>query len=186
MSDAPPPGLIQQIQTIYKIVKKSEVSKNHFFSKNSKLLTAKKNHLCFFILGLHDSTRALQSSPILRKKSRMRETKHLSTDVDSSTDTKKNPASKAKLIKNNFFLRCDFTPLMSKSIRIWDRFFALVFPKDSENLKCLDIGLREVGSKRRLNGVNKGKKSVKNLFHRGDFRPFWAKMFKSETRAEDL
>ena len=28
----------------------------------------KKNPLCFSILGLHDWTRALQSSPILRKK----------------------------------------------------------------------------------------------------------------------
>ena len=31
----------------------------------------------------------------------------------------------------------------------------LLFPKESENLKSLDIGLREVGAKRRLNGVNK-------------------------------
>ena len=53
---------------------------------------------------------------------------------------------------------------MSKSIQILDHFFALVFPKDTENLKSLDIGLWEVGAKRSLNGVNKGrKKTVKNF-----------------------
>ena len=30
-----------------------------------------------------------------------------------------------------------------------------IFPKDSEYLKSLDVGLWEVGAKRRLNGVNK-------------------------------
>ena len=38
------------------------------------------------------------------------------------------------------------------------RFFSLLFPKDSENLKRFDIGLQEVGAKRCLNGVNKCKK----------------------------
>ena len=33
--------------------------------------------------------------------------------------------------------------------------FPLLFPMDSEYLKSLDIGLWEVGAKRRLNGVNK-------------------------------
>ena len=42
---------------------------------------------------------------------------------------------------------------MSNSFQIGDHFFSLLFPKDSENLKSLDIGLWEVGAKRRLNGV---------------------------------
>ena len=36
-----------------------------------------------------------------------------------------------------------------------NHFFPLLFPKDSEYLKFLDIALREVGAKRPLNGVNK-------------------------------
>ena len=80
------------------------------------------------------------------KKSRIRETKHLSTDADSSTDTKKN----------------------------------------SENLKSLDIGLREVGAKRPLNGVrNTDTKKIllskakfaQKQFLRSDFSPFISKSF---------
>ena len=36
-----------------------------------------------------------------------------------------------------------------------DHFFPLLFPKDSESLKILDIRLREVGAKRPLNGTSK-------------------------------
>ena len=36
-----------------------------------------------------------------------------------------------------------------------DHFFPLLFPKDFESLKILDIRLREVGAKRRLNGTSK-------------------------------
>ena len=39
------------------------------------------------------------------EKSHVRETKHLSTDADSSTDTKNNPASKAKFIENQTYFR---------------------------------------------------------------------------------
>ena len=97
---------------------------------------------------------------------------------------KKNPASKAKFFKNLIFLRGNFTAFMSKIIQIWDHFFPLVFPMDSENLKGLDIGLREVGAISRLNGVNKGerKKSIKKTFFAATILDhFWAKMFKSET-----
>ena len=52
-------------------------------------------------------------------------------------------------------MRGDFTPFMSKSFQIWDHFFPLLFPEDSENLKSLGIGLREVGAKRPLNRVRK-------------------------------
>ena len=38
---------------------------------------------------------------------------------------------------------------------MWDHFFPLLFPKDSESLKILDIRLREVGAKRPLNGTSK-------------------------------
>ena len=73
-------------------------------------------------------------------------------------------------------MRSDFTPFMRKSIQIWDHFIPLVFPRDSENITSLDIGLREVGAKRRLNGVNKGKKiRKKNFFCCGNFRPFLSK-----------
>ena len=34
-----------------------------------------------------------------------------------------------------------------QKIKIWDNFFPLLFPKDSESLKFLDIQLREVGAK---------------------------------------
>ena len=36
-----------------------------------------------------------------------------------------------------------------------DHFFPLLFPKDSESLKILDIRLWEVGAKRPLNGTSK-------------------------------
>ena len=39
-----------------------------------------------------------------------------------------------------------------------DHFFPLLFPKDSESLKILDIQLREMGEKRPLNGTSKVKK----------------------------
>ena len=55
----------------------------------------------------------------------------------------------------NFFCPGDFTTFMSKSFQIWDHFFPLLFPKDSKNLKSLDIGLWEVRAKRPLNGVRK-------------------------------
>ena len=42
-----------------------------------------------------------------------------------------------------------------KSFTILDDFFSLFFPKDSEDLKSLDMGLRGVGAKRPLNGVRK-------------------------------
>ena len=36
-----------------------------------------------------------------------------------------------------------------------DHFFPLLFPKDSESLKILDIRLQEGGAKRPLNGTSK-------------------------------
>ena len=76
----------------------------------------------------------------LLQESHIRETKHLSTNADSSTDTKKILLERQNSPKKNLFLRGDFTPFISKSFHIWDYFFILLFPKDSENLKSLDIG----------------------------------------------
>ena len=71
------------------------------------------------------------------KKSCILETENLPTNKDSSSDTKKNPDSKAKLAGKKTGLHCNFTLFMRKN-----------FPKDSKNLKSLDIGLWEVGAKR--------------------------------------
>ena len=57
--------------------------------------------------------------------------------------------------KKNLFLRSDLRPLPNKNVPIWDHFFPLLFPKDSESLKILDIRLREVGAKKCLNGTSK-------------------------------
>ena len=52
-------------------------------------------------------------------------------------------------------MRGDFRPLSNKNLQMWDHFFPLLFPKGSESLKILDIRLREMGAKRRLNGTSK-------------------------------
>ena len=49
----------------------------------------------------------------------------------------------------------DCRPLPNKNVQIWDQFFPLIFPRDSESPKILDIRLWEVGAKRRLNGTSK-------------------------------
>ena len=62
-----------------------------------------------------------------------------------------------KISKKNFFFfsRCDFRPLPNKNVQMLDHFFPLLFPKDSESQKILDIRLQEVGAKRHLNGTSK-------------------------------
>ena len=67
-------------------------------------------------------------------KSRIQETKHLSTDADSSTDTKKILLVRQSFQKKLFFLRGNFSHFISKSFQIWHHFFQLFFPKDSNNL----------------------------------------------------
>ena len=42
---------------------------------------------------------------------------------------------------------------------MWHHFFPLLFPKDSESLKILDIQLREVGAKRPLNSTSKSEQT---------------------------
>ena len=48
-------------------------------------------------------------------KSRIRETKHLSIDAESSTDSKQIQLVRQKLQKNRKILRSDFTPFISNS-----------------------------------------------------------------------
>ena len=52
-------------------------------------------------------------------------------------------------------MRGDFRPFPNKNVQMLDHFFPLLFPKDSESLKILDIRLWEVGEKRPLNGTFK-------------------------------
>ena len=65
-----------------------------------------------------------------------------------------------------------------KSETTWFHYFSL---KDSKNLNSLDIGLWEMGAKRRLNGVNKWKNPLKTFFAAAILHPLWKKVFKSET-----
>ena len=52
-------------------------------------------------------------------------------------------------------MRGNFRPFQKKNVQILDHFFPLLFPKDSESLKILDIRHREMGAKRPLNGTSK-------------------------------
>ena len=82
--------------------------------------------------------------------------------------------------KKTFLLRGDFRQFSNKNVLIWDHFFPLLFPKDSESLKILDI--QEVGAKRPLNGTSKVKKLEKKTdFFAAIFDNFQTKMFISET-----
>ena len=71
----------------------------------------------------------------------------------------------AKSAKKNFF---SFAP--NKNIPMWDHFFTLFFPKDSKSLKILDIQLREVGAKKRLNGTSKVNTQTDGQTDRRTFR----------------
>ena len=57
--------------------------------------------------------------------------------------------------KKKLFLRRDFRQFSNKNVHIWDHFFPLLFPKDSESLMILDIRLWEEGAKRPFNGTSK-------------------------------
>ena len=60
----------------------------------------------------------------------------------------------------------NFRPLPNKNVQMLDQFFLSLFPKGSESLKILDIRLREVGAKRRLNGTSKVNKPTDTQTHR--------------------
>ena len=55
----------------------------------------------------------------------------------------------------NFFCTGNYRPFLSKNVQIWDHFFPLLLPKDSESLKILHIWLGKMGAKIRLNGTSK-------------------------------
>ena len=57
--------------------------------------------------------------------------------------------------KTIFFCAAILDNFQNKNVEIWDHFFPLLFPKDSESLKILDIRLWEVGAKTCLNGTSK-------------------------------
>ena len=61
--------------------------------------------------------------------------------------------------KKTFFCDAIFNNL-KKNVHIWDHFFPLLFPKDFESLKILDIRLWEVGAKIPLNGTSKVNKQT--------------------------
>ena len=64
----------------------------------------------------------------------------------------KNPDSKAKFAKKQtFFCTAILHPLKAKVFKL----LLIITFKDSKNLQSLDIGLQEMGAKRRLNKVNK-------------------------------
>jgi hypothetical protein len=46
---------------------------------------------------------------------------------------------KAKSERKKTFFGGDFRPLSNKNVQMLDRFFSLLFPKDPESLKILDI-----------------------------------------------
>ena len=53
-----------------------------------------------------------------------------------------------------------FFIILNKIVQIWDHFFPLISPNDSEYLKILDIGLYKVVAKRPLNGVRKCSRQI--------------------------
>ena len=59
-----------------------------------------------------------------------------------------------------------------KNVWMWDHFFPLLFPKDSESLKILDIRLREVGAKRQLNGTSKSEQTDRQTDKRTDISTY--------------
>ena len=60
-----------------------------------------------------------------------------------------------KISKKKLFLRGDLRPLPKKMFESETTSFRYFPPKDFESVKILDIRLREVGAKRRLNGTSK-------------------------------
>ena len=81
--------------------------------------------------------------------------------MDSSTDAIGGWTKAKSAKKKNFFLGGDFRPLPNKNVQMLDHFFPILFPKDSESLKILDIGLREVGTKRPLKKTKNQKRPKK-------------------------
>ena len=80
------------------------------------------------------------------------------------------PKKTKKSEEKNFFLSGDFRQFSNKNVHIWYHFFPLLFPKDFESLKILDIRLREVGAKRPLNGTSKVNRQTHTRTHTRTFQ----------------
>ena len=63
-------------------------------------------------------------------------------------------------------MRSNFRQFLNKNVQMLYHFFPLLFPKDSKSLKILDIRLRLVGAKRRLNGTSKVNTHTDTQTHR--------------------
>ena len=80
-----------------------------------------------------------------KEKCRIQETKNLSNNSDISTDTKKILLVRQNLQKKTFFFCAAMLhPLWAKVVNSDTPSFHYFFPKDSKNLKNLDIGLRQL------------------------------------------
>ena len=101
----------------------------------------------------------------------MQETKNLSTDADSSTNTKKILLVRKNSQKKKLFCAEILHPLWPKVFKSAITSFHYFSPKDSENLKSFDIGIWEVGTKRPLNGVRKCDGQTNK--HTKNIQKFW-------------
>ena len=99
----------------------------------------------------------------------------------------KNRRRPKKMKKKTFFWRGDLRQFSNNNVYIWDHFFPLLFPKDSESLKILDIRFREVGAKRPLkktkNWRRPKKVKKKTFFCAAILDNFQTTMFISETNS---
>ena len=67
-------------------------------------------------------------------------------------------------------MRGHFRQFSNKNVQMLVNFFPLLFPKDSESLKILDIQLQEVGEKIALNGTSKVNRHTNTRTDRQTFR----------------
>ena len=100
----------------------------------------------------YENTWSVTSSELRNKRSHIRETKHLPTNADSSTNNKK--YGKISKNKTKKIVRGNFTLFIKKKFNL-RQLFPLIFHKHSENLKSLYIGLWALEAIWHLNGVNK-------------------------------
>ena len=129
---------------------------------------------CADLLNVPNFTQPLfQVKQNLLQKSRIKEKKNVLTNADSSTDTKKILLVRQNSPKNYLFCAWRFYTPMSKKIQIWDNFFPLLSPKDSENLKKFGHWTSGSGGKNTFEQSKQIKKNlVKKKFRRRDFATF--------------
>ena len=77
---------------------------------------------------------------------------------------------KANQQKKTFFCAAIFDNFQTKMFKSETTSFPYFSPKNSESLKILDIRLREVGAKRRLNGTSKKNTHMDGQTDRRTFR----------------